>query len=122
MIRADVPGTQSVRAQLGIAPEDPRVYRPVELTEALDAARLIARDSTLDQRARSIAEVGITLDLMPGHRTPKKSTLAAVMSLSSKTVRRREIAWEMGDQVARFDAVARAVRVVFAARGAEVAR
>ena len=120
MSRAEIPGSASVRSQVGILPEDPAIFRPIMLEEALAAARIIGRDSQIQDEIRCILDVGIVLDLMPGHLTPRKAALSEALTLSVRTIRRREIAWELGDQRSRFDLVHRASRLVFANRGASI--
>ena len=120
MSRAEIPGSASVRSQVGILPEDPAIFRPIMLEEALAAARIIGRDSQIEDEIRCILDVGIVLDLMPGHLTPRKAALSEALTLSVRTIRRREIAWELGDQRARFDLVHRASRLVFDNRGASI--
>lgn len=122
MRRLEEPGAVSVRAQVGIEQEDPRVFHPIRLAEALKVARILKRDETLPEEIREILEVGIPLDLMPGHVTPAKSALAEALGVSVRTIRRRELAWETADQRLRFDLVHRASRLVFTERGARLRR
>jgi hypothetical protein len=119
-MRAEIPGAASIRTQVGIRSEDPRVFRPIRLTEALRAARIIRADETLSEEIRALVEVGIPLDLMPGHVTPPKAALAEALRVSVRTIRRRELAWETADQRLRFDLVHRAARLVFAERGSRI--
>jgi hypothetical protein len=117
--RVEEPGSVSIRAQVGIRAEDPRVFRPIRLTEALRVARIIAADDSIPEEIRGLVEVGIPLDLMPGHVTPAKTALAEALRVSVRTIRRRELAWELCDQRVRFDLVHRASRLVFAERGSK---
>jgi hypothetical protein len=117
--RVEEPGSVSIRAQVGIRAEDPRVFRPIRLTEALRVARIIAADESIPEEIRGLVEVGIPLDLMPGHVTPAKAALSEALRVSVRTVRRRELAWELCDQRVRFDLVHRASRLVFAERGSK---
>lgn len=120
MRRVEEPGAVSIRSQVGIRAEDPRVFRPIRLAEALKVARIIRADETIPEEIRALVEVGIPLDLMPGHVTPAKAALAEALRVSVRTVRRRELAWETADQRLRFDLVHRAARLVFAERGSKV--
>lgn len=119
MKRVEIPGAVSIRSQVGIRPEDPRVFRPIRLAEALRVARLIRADESIPEEIRALVEVGIPLDLMPGHVTPVKTALAEALRVSVRTIRRRELAWELADQRLRFDLVHRAARLVFAERGSK---
>ena len=122
MRRLEEPGAVSVRSQVGIEQEDPRIFHPIRLAEALKVARILKRDDALPEDIRDIIEVGIPLDLMPAHVTPAKSDLAEALGVSVRTIRRRELAWETSDQRLRFDLVHRASRLVFTERGARLRR
>jgi hypothetical protein len=116
----EIVGSASLRSQIGIAAEDPRIYRPISVAEALDAARIIKADTSIEEDIRDVIEVGIPLDLMPAHLTPRKELLAEALRVSVRTIRRRELAWELCDQRIRFDLVHRASRLVFANRGSRL--
>lgn len=116
----EIVGSASLRSQIGIEAEDPRIFRPISVTEALEVARIIKADETIDEEIRDCIEVGIPLDLMPSHLTPRKETLAEALRVSVRTIRRRELAWELSDQRIRFELVHRASRLVFANRGSRL--
>ena len=116
----EIVGSASLRSQIGIAAEDPRIFRPISVAEALDVARIIKADTSIDEDIREVVEVGIPLDLMPAHLTPRKELLAEALRVSVRTIRRRELAWELCDQKVRFDLVHRASRLVFANRGSKL--
>jgi len=116
----EIVGSASLRSQIGIAAEDPRIFRPISVIEALDVARIIKADTSIEEDIRDVIEVGIPLDLMPAHLTPKKEILAEALRVSVRTIRRRELAWELCDQRVRFDLVHRASRLVFANRGSKL--
>ena len=122
MRRLEEPSAFSVRSQVGIEQEDPRVFHPIRLAEALKVARILKRDEALPEDILDILEVGIPLDLMPSHLTPAKTALAEALGVSVRTIRRRELAWETEDQRLRFDLVHRASRIVFTERGARLRR
>ena len=120
MSRVDEPGSQSIRAQIGIRTEDPAVFHPITLEEALEVAQIIAADESLDREYARAAETGIVLDLMPGDLTPRKDVVAQALGLSVRTIRRRELVWELSNQLERFSLVMRALRLLIAKRGAKV--
>ena len=117
---AEIPGSVSLREQLGISQEDPKVFKPITLEEAIQAARVIADDTTIQPEMRPRVEVGLILDLMPAHLTPRKEIIAKALDLSPRTIRRRELEWESFDQIERFDLVRHALRVVIATRAANL--
>ena len=116
----EIVGSARLRSQIGIAAEDPRIFRPISVAEALDVARIIKADTSIEEDIRDVIEVGILLDLMPAHLTPRKEILAEALRVSVRTIRRRELAWELCDQRVRFDLVHRASRLVFANRGSRL--
>lgn len=120
MTRLEEPGTASIRAQVGIEQEDERVFHPVTLREALRVSRLIRDDEALDARVRRLAEVGVVLDLMPGHLMPRRHDHAVALGISTRTVRRRAYAWEGVDELTRFACAQRAIRAIIAERGARL--
>lgn len=115
-MKAEIPGSVSLREQLGIEQEDPRIFKPISLEEAINASRMIADDTTIQPDMRNRVEVGLILDLMPAHLTPRKEAVAKALNLSTRTIRRRELEWEMIDPLDRFDLVRNALRVVVAER------
>jgi hypothetical protein len=120
LLRIEEPGTRSVRAQLGIADEDERVFHPVTLKEAIATARMVRDDSALPPLVRRLVEVGLVLDLMPLHLTPCRREHARLLGVSVRTIRRRAIQWEGISQATRFDLTQRAMRAIIAARGARL--
>ena len=116
----EIVGSASLRSQIGIAAEDPRIFRPISVAEALEVASIIKADTSIEEDIRDVIEVGIPLDLMPAHLTPRKELLAEALRVSVRTIRRRELAWELCDQRVRFDLVHRASRLVFANRGSRL--
>lgn len=119
MSRSDLwePGSASVRSQLGIEQEDPMVFRPYTLDEALRAVQILARDESVPIEVRSLIPVGVVLDLMPAHLTPETPVLASVLRLKPGTVRTRRLLWELVDEVERFEVVRRACGMILAWRG-----
>lgn len=120
MTRVEFPGTASIRAQTSIEQEDERVFHPVTLREALRHSRLIRDDTALEPRVRRLAEVGVVLDLMPGHLMPRRHDHAVALGVTVRTIRRRAYAWEGIDQQTRFDCTQRAIRAIIAERGARL--
>jgi hypothetical protein len=119
MFRSEMwePGSQSVRSQLGIEQEDPRVFRPYTLDEALRTAQILYRDETLPIAIRSLIHVGIVLDLMPAHLAPETAVLGKCLRMKPGTVRTRRLLWELVDERERFDLVRRACGMILAWRG-----
>jgi hypothetical protein len=113
---AEIPGSVSLREQLGIEQEDPKIFKPITLEESMEAAKVVAADTTIDDDLRPCIEIGIILDLMPAHLTPRKERIARAMNISARTVRRRELDWELLDPLQRFDLVRNALRVVITGR------
>ena len=111
-------GAEALRVRLGIAQEDPKVFRANSLEESVAVARIIRDDEEFPREMRGVVEVGIVLDLMPDHLTPRRDALARRLGCSVKTVRRRELAWEGLDPNVRFALVHRASRLVIALRAA----
>lgn len=119
MSRSDLwePGSASVRSQLGIEQEDPLVFRPYTMEEAVRAAQILARDDSLPIAFRSLIPVGVPLDLRPLHLMPDTAVLAAAVGLSPRTIRTRRLLWELTDEVERFEIVRRACGMILAWRG-----
>ena len=113
----DEPGAQSVRRMLGIRPEDPRIFKPYSLGEAVAAARIICGDDALDGGVRMLVPVGLAYDLCPAHLMPEAGTLAASLSVSVRRIRRHRLIWETVDPALRFALVRRACRLILAWRG-----
>lgn len=119
MARLSEPGSEAIRGQLGITAEDPAVFKPHSLYESLKVARIIRDDEEIVSRIRRLVEVGIVLDLMPGHLRPRRDRMARALGCSVRTVLRREIEWEGVDPLERFALVRRASRLIVAMRAAE---
>jgi len=118
MTRLEEPGTQSMRAQLDIEQEDPRIFRPVTLREALRVARLVRDDETLPPPVRRLAEVGLVRDLMPGHLTPRRSDHGFALGLTPRTISRRSVRWSGIDPSLRATLVQVTMRAIIAERAA----
>jgi len=116
-MRHSILGTECFRRQLGIGQDDPKVFRPVTLDEAVAAASIVATDDSV-RGSRACARVGIVYDLMPLHVRPDASCVARKLRIKDATVRRRELQWEMCPPVVRFELVRRAMRSVIAFRAA----
>ncbi len=116
MERCELPGTASIRAQIGIVQEDPRVFHPFTIEEAIRAADAISIDSTIPNPVRRLLRVGIALDLRPGHLTPTKSALGRALDLDRRTVAAREGLWECLDPILRADLVGRAAAMILLRR------
>lgn len=120
MARLHEPGSQSIRAQLAIRQEDPAVFRPNRLAESLRVARIIRDDEALPREVRRLAEVGIVLDLMPGHLMPRRERMARALGCTVRTILRRQVEWEGIDPMLRLDIVRRAMRLVISMRAADL--
>jgi hypothetical protein len=118
--RIEEPGTASIRAQASIEQEDERVFHPFTLREALRVARLIRDDEALSPKVRALAEVGVVLDLMPGHLMPRRHDHAVALGVTVRTIRRRAIRWEGVDQRVKFYTTQIAARAIIAERGAKL--
>jgi hypothetical protein len=112
MTRLELPGSQSIRSQMGIVQEDPEVFRPYTLTEAKRAAEVLAGDRDIPAPVRRLLTVGLALDLRPGHLTPSKSHLALFLRHDRKTIASRELRWESVESSLRADLVGRAVSMI----------
>lgn len=119
MTRVSVPGSESLRSQLGIEPEDRTVFRPITPQEAHKAARIVCRDENLPDRLRTIGVLGLVLDLTPGHLRPKFSLLVTLIGRSRSTLADWEIEWESRtEEEVRSEMVQRAFRLILADRAA----
>ncbi len=112
MTRLELPGSESIRSQIGIVQEDPEVFRPYLLTETKRAAEVLAGDREIPTPVRRLLTVGLALDLRPGHLTPSKSHLSQFLRHDRKTIASRELRWESVDSVLRAQIVERAVRMI----------
>jgi len=118
MARLQDPGSESIRSQLDIVPECPVVFRPYTLQEALSIARVIRTDEELPPKVRRLLEVGVVLDLMPGHLRPRRSRHARAIGCTVRTLLNRELRWEAVDPLVRSEIVRRALRLGMARRAA----
>ena len=118
-MRLSEPGSEAIRSQMAIAQEDPTIFRANTLTESLRVARIIRDDEEIVPRVRRLVEVGIVLDLMPGHLRPRRDRMARALGCTVRTVLRREIEWEGIDPLNRFVLVHRACRLILAMRAAD---
>lgn len=116
MERFDLPGSASIRSQLGIVQEDPRQFRPYTMQEIGVAADILRQDDQTPRPVRRLLEVGLCLDLRPGHLTPTKAVLAHRLKRDRKTIIAHELAWESVDPVLRAEIVAKAARIITVAR------
>ncbi len=112
MERCELPGTASIRSQVGIVQEDPAIFRPYTISECCAAAEILAGDSETPRPVRRLLQVGLCLDLRPGHLTPTKASLAHKLRRDRKTVVAHELAWESVDPILRAEIVAKAVRMI----------
>jgi len=97
--------TDGVRAAVGADRAD---ARPFALSESIAAARVVARET---EYPRAVALVGIVLDMMPGHLTPRRALLARRLRLRVEIVHAAELVWEVADDAQRVRLLAAAVRV-----------
>jgi hypothetical protein len=116
--RAYEPGAEAIRIALGIEQEDPQVFRPNTFDESLRVARIIRDDDQLTRQVRKVIEVGLVLDTMPDHLSPRRADMARRLGVTVRTIRRRELRWEGIDPVLRKDLVHRAKRLLIAIRAA----
>lgn len=119
MARLSEPGSKAIRGQLDIEPECPVVFRPYTLLEALGIARMIREDEKLSDKVRRLIEVGIVLDLMPGHLRPRRAAHARAIGCAVRTVLNRELRWDGVDPLVRDELTRRAVRIGMARRAAD---
>lgn len=106
--------TDGVRAGTGASRAD---ARPFGLSESIAAARVVARETEFP---RAVVLVGVVLDMMPGHLTPRRALLARRLRLRVDVVHAAELVWEVADDAQRVRLLAGAVRVARVRRmGAE---
>jgi len=110
------PGTASVRAQAGIVAEDPRVFAPYTIREAVRCADVIARDAAIPEEVRDLLRVGLSYDLRPGHLRPRMDELLGPTKRSPTRVKADRLRWESVDPILRFETVARATGMILALR------
>ena len=115
--RLSIPGSASVRSQLGIVAEDPRVFRPYAVEELSRAAEIIARDQTISDHVRRLIPIGVVYDLRPAHLMPRVEMMAVRLGCSVRRIRRDLIAWEVVDPIDRFEIARRACGMILAWRG-----
>jgi hypothetical protein len=117
--RVDEASVHAMRSLLGIEQEDPAIFHPVHLDEAIRIARIIRADVQLSIEVRRLAEVGITLAMMPNHLRPSRRALGRAVGCSGRTVLRREALWEGIEPLTRFELERRAMRLLIAYRARE---
>ena len=110
------PGTASVRAQAGIVAEDPAIFRPYTIREAVRCADVIARDGAIPNDVRELLRVGLSYDLRPGHLRPRMDELLGPTKRSPQRIKRDRLRWESVDPILRFETVARATGMILALR------
>lgn len=120
MSRLVEPSPESLRSQLRITAEDPKVFRPNQFLEALRVARIIRDDEQLPPRVRRLVEVGLVLDLMPMGLRPGRNLHAKKLGVTIRSIQRRELEWEAIDQQLRFDLARRAMRLILTMRAADI--
>ena len=74
--RLSIPGSASVRSQLGIVAEDPRIFRPYAVEELSSAAEILARDESISDHVRRLIPIGVVYDLRPAHLMPRVEQVA----------------------------------------------
>lgn len=116
MEQFEYPGSQSIRSQVGIAQDDPAIFRPFAVAECVEAAAMLSADRSIPTTVRRLALVGLCLDLRPGHLTSTKSRLSRQLRRDRKTIVAHELSWEAVDPALRADIVGRAVRMILVRR------
>ena len=82
-----LPGSVSVRAQLGIRAEDPNIFRTYTLAEAIRCAKVLSADRNISLFVRALLPVGLCLDLRPGHISATIASIAQACGMGARTVR-----------------------------------
>lgn len=116
------PGSASIRRQMGIEQDCRRMFRPYTLSEAREAAALIAADDALRGEYGAVVQllgVGIPLDLMPEHLAPTVAELARSAKVPKRTVENRRLLWECLEPRLRAELVHRAVRIILVLRASK---
>ena len=116
-----LPGSVSVRAQLGIRTEDPKIFRRYTLAEAIRCAKVLASDRDIALFVRALLPVGLCLDLRPGHISATITSIAEACGIGARTVRQHRVMWECVDSAIRFDAVKRSCGLILTWRGSTAA-
>jgi hypothetical protein len=116
-----LPGSVSVRAQLGIRAEDPNIFRTYTLAEAIKCAKVLAADRSISLFVRALLPVGLCLDLRPGHISATIASIAQACCIGARTVRQHRAMWECVDSAIRFDAVQRSCGLILTWRGSTAA-
>lgn len=110
------PGSASIRAQTGIVAEDPKVFAPYTVGEAIRCADVIARDEAIPMEVRDLLRVGLSYDLRPGHLRPRMEQIVASSRRSPTRIKHDRLRWESVDPILRFEVVARATGMILALR------
>ena len=110
------PGAHEIRQRWGIVQNDDRIFKPYTLNECLAAAELLSSDSAIQRNAKPVVRLGVVLDMMVGHLTPRRATLARRFKVKRSTLDELERRWELWDQGERMRLVMRAIRLVQADR------
>ena len=119
-------GASSIRKQLGIAENDPRVFREYTPAEAVWCARVLGRDLRIPPEVRRVLAVGLVVDLLPKQTNPERigyfagvdGTRAARRLTTSEML----LVWESVDPALRFDLVHKSVRMILTLRGSKPSR
>lgn len=112
-------GSASVRAQIGITPEDPKVFHPYTVDECLWCARVLGSDMLPQIVIARLLPLGLIIDLMPSHLMPSVSILSLRLRRSPEWLRRSRLQWECVDPVIRFALVRKSVAMILMLRGAK---
>ena len=110
------PGPHEMRQRFGVVQNDTKLFKPYELNECLGVSRLVTTDPSIKDDVKPVVRLGIVLDLMTGHRTPKRLTLCRQFRIKRSQLDELERRWELFDEVERFRLVARCVRLIQADR------
>lgn len=110
------PSAYEIRQRWGIVQNDGRIFKPYTLDECLAAADLISSDPAIRRNAKPVVRLGVVLDLMVGHLTPRRATLARRFKVSRVVLADLERQWELWDQGDRMRLVMRSIRLVQADR------
>ena len=118
----DSVGVASIRSQIGIEDEDPTVFRPYEVSEILQCAKILVTDDRTPQAVRRLLRVGLCYDLRAGHLSPLPDALAVTLGISARRVRAARLRWECVAPALRFDLCARSVGMILCWRGQAASR
>jgi ABC-type multidrug transport system ATPase subunit len=118
--RFQEPGVVSVRSQIGIVAEDPRIFRPYTVDEALRCAAILRRDLEIPGTVRRLLSVGLPFDLLPGHLSPSEEALGRRLRIRASLVEDRRVLWECVEPGIRFDLARRASAMILVWRGSAI--